>query len=284
MARSRTNANNHPIADVAFRPEVIVVQSGVVEIPRRLPGGGVTHQYIMTSLDDQGKKWVNLRDVCLACGVEPPTRVAPDDIIYPVWFSECDAVRAGVSLPMLNEFFNRIGYNRRNRFAILEAVRSFWISWFSREGRSVHIMHEAYTYLLNTTVEPALEAFIETYEFADRQERPEGLTSIVLYEASYIRLLRCIGQDVHVDFEDLTPAELSRLMSVMTTFSMMVLSAVAGGINKEDHDDPIRLLSIIINQLHNSLYAYNGIASVVEEVVEECYDWYSGTSEITYTT
>lgn len=280
---ARTPRRNTAAVAITLRPEVNVIQSGVAEVTRHRPGGGVVNQLVMTSLDDSGRKWVSLRDICIVCNVTPPTRVAQDDVIWPVYFSHCDETRAGINLAMLDEFFNRISYSKRNRFVIFEAILSYWSEWFSKEGRSVHPMHEAYAYLLNSTVEPALEAFIETYEYALREDRPEGLTAMVLYDTCYVRLLRCIGQTVHVDFEDLTPAELTRLMSVLSTFSMMLLTAVSSGISEEDHADPLKLMSNIINQIYRSLYDYNSRVEVIEEILVDCYPDFPGVNEIGYT-
>lgn len=282
--RTGTRGTTATAVSVRLRPPVVVIQSGVAEVARQLPGGVMTHHLVKTSLDDRGIKWVSLRDVCEICCVVPPERVDEDDIIYPVYFSECDSIRAAVSLTSLNVFFDRIGYTKRYRFFVFNSVLEYWKKWFARESQSIHPMHEAYAHVLNSCVEPAIEIFLERYEEASREDRPEGLTAIVVYTMLYPRLLQCIGQTQHVDFEDLTIVEITRLMSVMSTFSLALLTVVID--ISEIRSDPMKLMdNILRNSIYKHLYSYNESCSVMEDIVEECYDpegIYKGLSEITF--
>lgn len=260
---------------------VPIVVSLSFQVPKKIPGGVVINLDVATSLDVAGHKWVSFRDVSAVCGIEVPKVVKPDDILTPVYFEKYGGIRAGIHINSLQEFFNRIGYSGRFRFALPEAARRFWMEWVSKEGASVHPLHVAYVHVLNTCVEPAIDELLNLYDaILGVTLRPPEANAVDIYRWVYRDLLKCIGLDSDVDFEDLTVIELTRLISVMTTFSTMLVAFIVRGVDAEDLDfdgdkfNPNMVIRGITQKIAYQLGGFNEMIDISQDIIEDAWpDW-----------
>ena len=177
--------------------------------------------WIRTILDDDGDRWVYLRDIDNYLGIARPDVLVESVLLQPrfIKLGQVESPVACIFLPRIKEYLTLVGINDREAELIYDHIEATWRDWLA-----IGIVRDPdgpirQTYkMVFVNMEEVLEVYSRLYHIVVGE--PYDIDKNYLYRM----LLVVIKRDHHVDYDDLTNLELITLTNVISMFTAMLLN------------------------------------------------------------
>ena len=213
--------------------------------------------WIRTILDDDGCRWVYLRDVDTYIGIARPDFLVEDDMLQSreVWLGNEKSTRLCIYLPRLTDYFKSVDASLAEAECIYDHIESTWREWMGiGVVRDVDgPVRQTYKMVFANMLEVL---GIYGYLYNVQVGEPYVLDTLYLYRM----LLAVIKRGHHVDYDDLSNMELIALSNVISMFTAMLLNYIG--------DKDLQQLTPISGVIETLLYKLRDVFDMADSIVD----------------